>query len=158
MHLYSCNHKQIRKSLKSSLETMFQTLQKLQVPLPVWLTIRARIAMVSKANHKCPKITSPSIRAKVDSAFKSQTKIGWNNFLKGRISMQWGDTMQDHYDKFHSSNCTHSRKRFQTTLIASDWKIYDSLWKLRSALLHDPQDLSSLSNIEVYNPTSSPRL
>jgi hypothetical protein len=57
--------------------------------------------------------------------------------------------MQDHYDKFHSSNCTHSRERFQTTLIASLLKTYDSLWKLHSALLHDPQDLSSLSNIKL---------
>ena len=62
---------------------------------------------------------------------------------------QWGDIMQDHYDKFHSKNCTHSREHFQTTLIAGLWKTYDSLWKLRSALLHDPRDLSSLSNIKL---------
>ena len=57
--------------------------------------------------------------------------------------------MQDHYDKFLSKNCTHSRERFQTKLIAGLSKTYDSLWKLRSALLHDPRDLSSLSNIEL---------
>ena len=91
---------------------------------------------------------------KIDSTYEAHTKIGWNNFLKGRLSTQWGDIMQDHYDKFHSSNCTHSRERFQTTLIAGLWKTYDSLWKLRSALLHDPRDLSSLSNIELNKRTA----
>ena len=38
----------------------------------------------------------------MDSAFNAQTKIGWNNFLKGRVSTQWRDIMQDHYEKFHS--------------------------------------------------------
>jgi hypothetical protein len=128
---------------------MFQTLQKLQLTLPVWITIRAGIATVSKQNHNRPTITSHSLSAKIDSAYDAQTKIGWHNFLKGRISTQWGDIMQDHYDKFHFSNCTHSRERFQTTLITGLWKMYDSVWKLRSALLHDPRDLSSLSNIEL---------
>ena len=41
MNIYSCSHKQVKTSLKSSLETLFQTLQSLQIPLPVWLTIRA---------------------------------------------------------------------------------------------------------------------
>ena len=91
LHLYSCNHKQVKASLKASLETLFQTLQKLQIPLPVWLTIRAGIATVSNTNHKRPSIISPSLSAKIDSAYKAQTKIGWHNFLKGRISTEWED-------------------------------------------------------------------
>ena len=128
---------------------MFQTLQKLQIPLPVWLTIRAGIATVSNVNHKRPTITSPALRAKTDIAYEAQTKIGWRNFLKGRGLTQWGDIMQDHYDKFHSSNCTYSREHFQATLIAGVWKTYDSLWKLCSALLQDPKHLPSLSDIEL---------
>ena len=64
LHLYSCSHKQVKTSLKASLETLFQSLNKLQIPLPVWLTIRAGIATVSNANlltsteptvsNKCP--------------------------------------------------------------------------------------------------------
>ena len=149
MYLYGCNHNQIRKSLKFSLDTLFQSLNKLQIPLPVWLTIRAGIATVSNINHKRPTIASPALGAKIDSAYEAQTKIGWHNFQKGRISTQWGDILQDHYDKFHSTNCTHSRERFQITLIAGLWKTYDSLWKLRSALLQNPRYLSSLSNIKL---------
>ena len=128
MHISSCNHNQSKKSLKSSLEHLFQTPpKKNQIPLPVWLTIRVGNSTLSNVNHKRPTITSTSFRKKVNSAFNTHTKIGWHIFLKGRISTQWGDIMQDHYDEFHSSNCTHSRKRFQTTLIAVLWKLYDSL-------------------------------
>ena len=61
LHLYICNHKQIRKSLKSSLETLFQSLQKLHVSFLVLLTLRAGITTVSNVNHKRPKITTPSL-------------------------------------------------------------------------------------------------
>ena len=44
LHLYSCSHKQVKASLKVLLETLFQTLQKNQITLPVWLTIRVGIA------------------------------------------------------------------------------------------------------------------
>ena len=36
-------------------------------------------------------------------------------------------------------------------LISQLWTTYDSLWKARCDMLHDPDDVHSLSNIELNN-------
>ena len=79
-------------------------------------------------------------------AFDNQTEIGWNNLLKGRIAVKWRHIMEEVY----TGNARHlSGDRFQRHLIKGMWRIYNKLWKERCNMLHDPTDVTSLTNEEL---------
>ena len=92
----------------------------------------------------------PTQRASnLERAYHRQTKIGWNNFMKGRISSAWGDIMREHYKDYPSKNPSINHRQFRETLITSLWTIYDKIWKVRNAMLHDPNDIEALGNVEL---------
>ena len=57
--------------------------------------------------------------------------------------------MTQTYVTFHLNDVTQSRRRFQTSLITGLWTIFDNIWKLRNAMLHNPKDVTSLSNLAL---------
>ena len=70
-------------------------------------------------------------------------------FFKGLIADSWGHLMTQTYVTFHLNDITQSRRRFQTTLITGLWTIFNNIWKLRNAMLHNPKDVTSLSNLAL---------
>jgi hypothetical protein len=57
--------------------------------------------------------------------------------------------MREHYKDYPSKNLSINHRRFRETLITSLWKIYDKIWKMRNAMIHDPNDVKSLGNVEI---------
>jgi hypothetical protein len=57
--------------------------------------------------------------------------------------------MQDNYTTKYFNPKTLLGKFFQTKLRKGLWVVYDALWKVRFTVLHDPNNISSLSNIEL---------
>jgi hypothetical protein len=102
-------------------------LEKDEVPADVWLTIKRGIA--SYLNVPPPAPHPKKLAAALESTYHRQTKIGWNNFMKGRISVSasWGDIMREHYKDYPSKNSSINHRRFRETLITSLWKIYDKI-------------------------------
>ena len=56
-------------------------------------------------------IENESNAEQVTHAVQDQSKIGWDQFLKGRISKHWGDIQQIHYDKERSAP-SHNLKKY----------------------------------------------
>lgn len=60
-----------------------------------------------------------------------QQKIGWNQFLRGRISKHWIEAHNE-YILQCSSNISHSSSNISTRLILSLWNFSLSCWKNRN--------------------------
>ena len=67
------------------------TLAKDEVPADVWLTINMGIS--SYLNVPPPTSHPTPCATALEHAYHRQTKSGWKNFMKGRISSAWGDWM-----------------------------------------------------------------
>lgn len=68
-----------------------------------WIPIDIRKAMclgiqswleMSTVNLEETLLTFP---ANIQKAFRHQTKIGWNHFARGRLSLSWGAIINDHF-------------------------------------------------------------
>ena len=70
-------------------------------------------------------------------------------FLKRQISANGGHLMQDKYTTKYFNPKTPLGDFFRTKLRNGMWIVYDALWKVRLTVLHDPNGISSLSNIEL---------
>jgi hypothetical protein len=79
-----------------------------------------------------PTFYVPRNRLKV--AFRAQSQIGWDNFLKGRLSRDW-ITCMDHH--FHASGSKLTGQECITKLTMSLWEHMDRLWMYRSNIYHD---------------------
>ena len=149
MHLFWWIHEEIWKAITSLIEKLFTSLQKTKIPLDMWLTIRAGMGtFLGREDYEMPTTTGDCHHA-LQQAYDDQTTIGWGNFCKGRIADSWGYLMTQTYVTFHRSDITQSRRRFQTTLITGLWTIFNNIWKLRNAMLHNSKDVSSRSNLAL---------
>lgn len=65
----------------------------------------------------------------------NQIEIGWDNFLRGRISRGWR-TIQDEYYKSEGLTGAHSGIKWASTLIGTILEISLDLWELQNNILH----------------------
>jgi hypothetical protein len=75
---------------------------------------------------------TPRHRLKV--AFRAQSQIGWDNFLKGRLSRDW-ITCMDHH--FESNGSTLTENECITTLIMRLWEHMDHIWTYHNNTYHE---------------------
>jgi hypothetical protein len=78
-----------------------------------------------------PTFYAPRIRLKVES--RAQSRIGWDKFLKGRLSRDW-ITCMDH--QFQSNGSKLTGQECITKLIMSLWENIDQLWTYRNNIYH----------------------
>jgi hypothetical protein len=79
-----------------------------------------------------PMFYVPRNRLKVAS--RAQLQTGWDNFLKGRLSRDWINCMDHHFD---SSRSKLTRQECITKLIMSLWENMDHLWTYRNNRYHE---------------------
>ncbi len=94
-------------------------------------------------HQESPQIESISYLASesLKKAYNEQTEIGWDHFLRGRISMEWSYLMRHSYslEQFKSSTTTtkHNKQRYRTPeswakgLISLNWEFVNLLWEDR---------------------------
>ena len=79
-------------------------------------------------------------------AVTEQNRIGWGNFLKGRISRLWGRAQQVHYSTRYEKASTetetqeaekHTGEHFQLCVIREIWKFFETLWDKRNDDCHE---------------------
>ena len=68
------------------------------------------------------------------TAVESQQKIGWKNFLWGRLTPEW----QKQHAKLIPSDRSYKSKRWVTQLIQKLWNVSWDLWEHRNGIQHDP--------------------
>jgi hypothetical protein len=88
---------------------------------------------------------TPRKRLKV--AFRAQSQIGWDNFLKGRLSLDWIRCM-DHHFQTNGSKLT--GRGCITKLILGLWEHMDRIWMYRTTyIMRIP--INKLRNIRLYH-------
>ena len=79
-------------------------------------------------------------------AVQEQNQIGWNNFMKGRISHKWGEAQQVHcsekqkvaqmeQEKLEAKQNT--GELFQIRLTLKTFKMFETLWESRNQDHHE---------------------
>jgi hypothetical protein len=75
---------------------------------------------------------TPRNRLKV--AFRAQSQIGWDNFLKGRLSQDWIICMDYH---FQANGSKLTGQECITTLILGLWEYMDHIWTYHNNRYHE---------------------
>ena len=125
MHLYQCRSPAVRKLLQKGLDDMEDNLRRRQMPSAIWSAIREGVESYCNA----APVPIVSGRGDIGEAVRIQAGLGWGNFLKGRVSLQWGRTMGKVYVESPNLRRCESKRWFVITMIESLWEIYDLLWK-----------------------------
>jgi hypothetical protein len=112
-------------------------MEKWGMPQDMWLTIENVVRHYTmnpkkRERDKMPAEPSPPFgptfyapRNRLKVAFRAQSQIGWDNFLKGRLSRDW-ITCMDHHLESTGSKLT--GQECITKLIMSLWEHMDRLW------------------------------
>jgi hypothetical protein len=67
-------------------------------------------------------------------AIKTQTELGWNHFIRGRISIEWGHIINDH--KTNTETKDFKAETWGANLLHINWKYIIQLWAVRCEAVH----------------------
>jgi hypothetical protein len=101
-----------------------------------WLA-RSRIAPPSWTTPEEP------IMPQLTRAFKSQSKIGWDQFFRGRIATDWKLAIQTYYRE-RQPGTSFTPDQWMRTTINAIWTLALTLWRQRNAALHGPDSSLTL--------------
>jgi hypothetical protein len=59
-----------------------------------------------------------------------QNRIGWRQFIRGRIAIQWGNVISTHLDQAGIKSIT--AERWGATLFEINWRFVLSMWAHRN--------------------------
>jgi Zn finger protein HypA/HybF involved in hydrogenase expression len=83
----------------------------------------------------------PTNSADLQDLYNSQLKIGWDQFLCGRISTKWGTT----YNRLTGSKQKLKPLTWTVRFIKAIWQYSHSLWKHRSHVAHNQINIKNIS-------------
>jgi hypothetical protein len=82
-------------------------------------------------------VTFNTSRSLLQQAFRTQSQIGWDNFLKGRISRDWLTYVR--YNEAHSNGHGKS-KDWLAKFIGGLWKHLKRFWQFRNNIYHQDNE------------------
>ena len=121
MHLYQCNDHKWHDMVTRGLATLLNKLQKRHISADIWYSMKSGIQYFRSSTD--PNQHTARSNA-IGIAYEQQMHIGRDNFLKGRVSLEWGNLMLQEYQTAHKDKWYESRRRFQTSLITNLWHLY----------------------------------
>ena len=71
--------------------------------------------------NKPPQIPDDKVGLQLGSALEEQAGIGWENFMKGRVSTKWGETQVLNSKEVHRKNNRQKYKKWTEELIKRIW-------------------------------------
>jgi hypothetical protein len=71
----------------------------------------------------------------IRDAVEDQHIIGWDNFLKGRISIKWKHAQALYTEALPTQNCF-NKELWSSKVITAIWSIFRLVWNSRNAHLH----------------------
>jgi hypothetical protein len=128
-HILSCPGLGATIKRNESCNSLKASQSHFDIPTETWLAIEHRIQYFNTYQEKketpqhVPPFNGSFVPRKIllNDAFASQSKIGWINFLKGRISRKVGRLLT-------SKRTTDARDAFEWSMITSLWKHSLQLW------------------------------
>ena len=142
MHLYWCSDESLKDIREEGIHELEEELRDRHIPGNMWKAIARGIWAVQSEND--PTDWEPPNTA-IAEAYKEQTVIGWQHFLKGRLSKKWGTLLQQWYSANPAWRRLETKRRTLLILIGRLWTIYDQLWCHRCDVVHDLSDVEALS-------------
>jgi hypothetical protein len=65
----------------------------------------------------------------IQRAIQEQNQIGWSNFYRGRISLEWVTAQQQQYEKQYKTKM--DTEQWATSIISTIWHGFLELWEAR---------------------------
>jgi hypothetical protein len=121
MHIYQCPDPKLNELLSLRLRELLDTLKKRHINADIW---HSMLVDINSFRYSTDTTLHDACNAAIGHAFKQHTEIGWVNFLKGRVSAEWGHLMLQEYQTTRKNKRYESRRKFQTNLIAGLWDTY----------------------------------
>jgi hypothetical protein len=119
-----------------------KSLQRCKMPTDFWTAVKkgmqAYIADPKKAKDRVLPyppfpVTLNRERNALKSAYHAQSKIGWENLLKGRIAQEWTQFIETHCtNQGHTLNAQDWAPRF----IGALWEHTQRVWKFKNVIYH----------------------
>jgi hypothetical protein len=72
----------------------------------------------------------------LESAYHAQSKIGWENLVKGRIAQEWVQFMESHCT---NHGCKLKARDWAPKFIGALWEYTQRVWKFRNSIYHADQ-------------------
>lgn len=99
----------------------------------------------------------------VKAAFLQQQRVGWDQFLLGRIAIGWNTFIEHHLLYHNISEDSITSELWATKLISTNWNAMLSLWEARNEIVHGATDeektkkykhklLQEIREIQEQNP------
>ena len=124
-HVILCKDERVNDQWKNSIAALELQLDKLGTPRTILNTIVQQLLLWRDPNHS---VTGEQIQ----SIIEQQTKVGWKNFLYGRVVPAW----QHEHTKLVPSKNGYKSKRWLTQLIRKLWNVAWDLWEHRNGITH----------------------
>ena len=97
-----------------------------------------RVAISDGMQHWLQQDNNPEQEEKdygiANKPMKQQQAIGWRHFIRGRISIEWGNCIHDHIQKQAITGIT--ADQWGSMLLSINWKHILTIWKARNATEH----------------------
>jgi len=148
-HILRCIHPKLTELHNKGLLALDQTLERLDTPVDLstaiihsltsWFDNDSSYGPEPAVEWPPPTFQYLEAHAHIQAAFEEQCVIGWDEFLRGRISTKWGSIIQDFYTKTNAKE-NRNRMAWEVTVIKSTWNIFLSCWQLRNNLKHGADD------------------
>jgi hypothetical protein len=99
------------------------------------------------------KMIAPDSTPTLEKASEEQNKIGWGNWLKGRISREWGTLVNYDIKNIDSGQKFNTSEKWATEVILLNWEFAQKCWEERNKIEHDimgqPEERKKEKIIEI---------
>jgi hypothetical protein len=148
-HVITCGSLDASLYRAASWGKLRKLMERWHLPPYFWTMIENGINYYIEHSHKCtvkskdnePQkpfgVTFNTPRNLLQQAFRTQSHIGWDNFLKGRISRDWLTYV--HHSETHS-NGHGKNKDWSAKFIGGIWDYLKCLWKFRNDIYHQDNE------------------
>jgi hypothetical protein len=145
MHVIRCPADTARAQWIVSVDSFFAKLDKDHTSPAIFMVMRSRIQTWMQGSEP-RKYHSDELPRLVASALTDQNRIGWSNFMIGRLSAAWTDT-QDQWMVQIYTRWKLSSARWAKNTVQGIWEVLWEMWLHRNSVLHHPQHPWKISAI-----------
>jgi len=145
-HVLRCTHARISEARCMALARLEQIMKTMDTPRDISIAIIHGLNSWfenEQYNGDEPDIAwpppnftyHPQHHAAIQETFQKQSEIGWDEFLRGRISSDWGELVQTYYQQMNLGD-RRNKMTWETQIIRTTWRIFFDTWQIRNELLH----------------------
>ena len=138
-HVWQCQDPRAIAQWDKSLEALKSWMRKSDTDVQIRCAIVAGLrAWRDRRQPRLPR------NAEMRQVVAAQVRIGWENALRGRLSLQWRECQRRYYERTKSKR---SADGWIVVLISKLWDLGWSLWDHRNKILHESEESDTLKGM-----------